>query len=387
MITTNKYREALSGKIKNACINLCSNSIWAFAKIYLPKLFPLPPSIMHKEVSGLLVGCSSNRNKRIVIAEPYQYQLSRLTCLAHILWAICYNKESFIAVVSLEQEVSKDLLRTIKLELTNNKKIKQDFPHAFGRNYARWNHNEIITRNNIKLVTAELTLPKGKCPESDYFGYKYEKPSLIIFDDLTYNEKFEHNPYTHQKSTRYFLLVEDEIAERKMKIYDDLMDIITIHSDSNTNVLITGSMTDCCSAIATIIEEPKEGNWIYKSYPAVLKYAENQDLWYQWLKILADQLEYCNRTGLAAANYFYQDHKQEMLKGAQVLWHEFEDYYSLMEYRYFGGKKAEEDFDCRKQNCSYDQYILKHEADPFGHIFQTYLIHTLKGNKISRRKL
>jgi hypothetical protein len=159
-MTETNYIKGLSGKLKHTRQKVCAESVWAFAKNYLPDMFQLPPSIMHTEVSELLVTCSSERNKRIAVAEPYMYELSQLTCLAYTLWSICYQKESFIIIISVNHKQSEELLDLIKLELISNQKLRKDFPEAVGKNKLLWRRNELVTPNEIKLVTAGMNQEK-----------------------------------------------------------------------------------------------------------------------------------------------------------------------------------------------------------------------------------
>lgn len=49
-----KHRPYILHSIKHTRREVCSEHVLVFAKNYLPEVFHLPPSFMHKEVSVLL---------------------------------------------------------------------------------------------------------------------------------------------------------------------------------------------------------------------------------------------------------------------------------------------------------------------------------------------
>ncbi|MFC1653023.1 hypothetical protein ACFL3F_04820, partial [Planctomycetota bacterium] len=55
-----------------------------------------------------------------------------------------------------------------------------------------------------------------------------------------------------------------------------------------------------------------------------------------------------------AARRFFDDHKEKMLKGTQVLWPEHENYYDLMVYQQRYGKG---EFMLRKQNKKASHWV------------------------------
>jgi hypothetical protein len=287
---------------------------------------------MHTEVSELLITCSKDRNKRIAIAEPYGYQLNRLTCLAYTLWAICYQKETFIAIISVNHKQSEELLDSIKLELVSNKKLRADFPEAVGKNKLLWRRNELITRNEIKLVAA------GMNQRNRLFRFNAKKPSLMIFDNI--DDSFGIVIYEH-----------------KTEMYNKVMEAISRNSGNNTNVLATGNISDCRSPLYNLIIRQSDKNWIGKKYKA-FDWTDNQRLWDRWGGIYKGSWEYYYRTGPDAAKRFYEDHKEAMLADTKVLWPEYEDYYSIMKYY----NDVEYDiFRCEKLNDPYDP-VMKRRA-------------------------
>jgi len=93
----------------------------------------------------------------------------------------------------------------------------------------------------------------------------------------------------------------------------------------------------------------------------VQSWAENQGLWNRWKSIYEGRLSYSNEKGRSAAKRFFEDHKEAMLAGSRVLWPEYEDYYTLMEYKLAEGDKV---FASQKQNDPYNPNPGKGYNDP-----------------------
>ena len=173
-----KHKPYILQSLKRTRRKVCSETVLVFAKNYLPEVFQLPSSIMHKEVSVLLKGLINKRGKRLAFAGPYDYGLSDLTCLAYVLSNICYEREPFIVIISPVSKQAEETLDAIKTELISNEKLQNDFSEATGKNKRHWQSGEVITRNGIKLLAVGLNQRKH-C-----YRYKGKKPSLIIFDNI-----------------------------------------------------------------------------------------------------------------------------------------------------------------------------------------------------------
>jgi len=132
-------------------------SLYAFAQIYLPAHFNLPPSAMHKELFILLEQATEKRNLHIAVAAPRGHAKSTVVSLAHALWCICYGLEQHIVLISNTGDQAVDLLATIKNELESNPLLIQDFPEVaeppdIKPGPERWRKNDIITRNGRKVI-------------------------------------------------------------------------------------------------------------------------------------------------------------------------------------------------------------------------------------------
>mgnify|MGYP001143082443 CR=1 FL=1 len=166
-----KHKPYILRSLKHTRREVCSEHVLVFAKIYLPEVFQLPSSIMHKEVSVLLKWLINERGKRLAFAGPYDYGLSDLTCLAYVLSNICYEREPFIVIISPVSKQAEETLDAVKTELISNEKLQKDFSEATGKNKRHWQSGKVITRNGIKLLAVGLNQRKH-C-------YRYKGLSLI----------------------------------------------------------------------------------------------------------------------------------------------------------------------------------------------------------------
>src|SRR5690606_3069177 len=76
--------------------------------------------------------------------------------------------------------------------------------------------------------------------------------------------------------------------------------------------------------------------WKKLFFKAVYDFSDSP-LWEQWEKIYTDLT---NTNHMEDANKFFEQHKEEMLEGTEVLWPEKNDYYYLMKKKIDNGEQA-----------------------------------------------
>jgi len=302
----------------------------AFCQLYLAHHFPVAPSSMHREVSGLVVEASAKRGARVAIAAPRGYAKTTLICLAYTLWCLVRKSDPFIVLISNTADQAVQLLANLKKELEDNPMILADFPEVAepqGRRPSpkRWREKEIRTRNEV-LITV---LGAGQRLRGRKHGK--DRPSLIILDDV------EAEQEAHSQDLR---------VKRKEWFQKAVLKAGT----TETNILVAGTLLHYDSLLANLVGignlAPQPG-WTTRRYKAVINWAEDQALWQRWENIYAQRAEHEALTGPEAARAFYVANEAKMLEGAQVLWPERESYLQLMEMRLIEGRAS---FDSEKQN-------------------------------------
>jgi len=326
-----KHNQFFKNEVAKLRIASAEDSIWAFARRYLPDDFNLPPSTMHKEMAELFKNASQSRCKRIAIAGPRLYKQSELACLVYVLWSICFGKEAFILLVGDTLQQACEQLTIIKDNLETNPYLLQDFPEATGKNTKSWQAKYFTSRNGVKVQATGLT------QEPQVFIYKGKRPSLIIFDTMQ-----EYLP--HEEN-------------RFMSDMEYLENILKHSCSTETNVIVVGTIMHRLSILLKLFR--LKPDWIGKRYQAIISEALNQPLWGQWQAIFNNEMDYEGNKGPQSAEVFFNNNKDAMLEGAKALWPEYENYHKLMEIKL--SMMDNERFNCEKQNSPKDPFAAKRE--------------------------
>ena len=336
MLNRNRLNK-LDKDISLLSVEVCKNSVWHFARRYLPNIFDFTPCGMHLEICSFLKDVSEARNAKIAIAGPKDYYHPELIIVANVLWSICFEKESYLLLVSATSEQAHDILSQVKDELESNVLLKRDFPKIAGKNPRYWRRNGIITRNDIKIRTVGLN------QKVSYRRYQHKLPSLVIFDLL------QDHP------------ADFDIEKKFHADFDRFQHLTNKPSDPNMNLVAVGTMMHAQSILARICSPSvkdllrlMEKKWDTHVYKAILSEAENQELWKECQSIYLCDSTYKDDYGDESAKQFFKDHEQQMLVGSGVLWPEKEDYYALKCLEIKIGRKQ---FRCEKQNTTYNTII------------------------------
>lgn len=281
-----------------------------FGRAYLPHYFTRKSPDFHRDLNklwsdGVLKGLNPYKdNKKInkqpgckrVTAAPRGHAKSTNLTFKDTLHAIVYQYKNFIAILSDSSDQAEGFLGDIKTELEENPRIREDFGNLQGKT---WTESEFLTNTNIKVIG----IGSGK----KIRGRKHRnwRPDLIILDDIE-NDENVNTPEQRKKLANWFYKA------------------VSKAGDTYTDIVYIGTMLHYDSLLAKVLKNPS-----YKSvkYKAILSFAKNQDLWNMWETIYTD-LE--NEAHEEDAKKFFEDNKEEMLEGTEVLWEEKLNYYDLM---------------------------------------------------------
>jgi predicted phage terminase large subunit-like protein len=338
-----KYNSQISADISRQRREIGALSPQHFAKVYLQHHCRLPFSRMHEELFGLLKKATDQRNFRLAVAAPRGHAKSTAVSLVYVLWCICYGTEQYIVIISNTADQSVDLLKTIKDELESNPLLIQDFPHVteppgLKPGPERWRMNDIITRNEIKVIAL------GAGQKIRGRKHKQYRPTLIILDDIE-NEMD---------------VTSAEQRESKMAWFKKA--VLKAGTTALTNVIVVGTLLHFDSLLSQLLDGRTIPGWTARKYQAVESWSENESLWQHWQNIYTYQAERHGLAGPAAAKDFYQANRDKMLEGTEVLWPQREDYYQLMEIRLTDGRAS---FDSEKQNEPVDPQSCTFDINKF----------------------
>lgn len=319
--------ELLSNALREQQRDLATRSLRAFGRLYLPHHFTKPPSRMHEELYQMLDGLHQRPGARIAIAAPRGNAKSTLISLAYVLWSVVCGHHRFIVLISDTADKAAEFLEHIKHELVHNDRLVADYPEVCepGRKmprFPRWRNNEIVTNNGIKITA----LGYGQ----NIRGRRHveNRPDLIILDDVETRE----NTLT---------------PEARHKVDDWFNKSILKAGTKATQVLVVGTIQHYDALLARLTNGMRSPFWDGRVFRAVIRWPQRPELWQTWAGILHGRGEHEGPSGLEAAAAFFSLHREAMLAGAEVLWPERENYYTLMLMRESDGPAS---FDSEMQN-------------------------------------
>src|SRR5690606_3621329 len=141
------------------------------------------------------------------------------------------------------------------------------------------------------------------------------RPSLIVCDDLQ-NDGHMISANQREGSRRWF--------------HGTLLKAGT----PETNILNLATALHRDALAMELLTTP---GWRSRVFRAIQEWPERSDLWNQW-EALYSQVG--SDQSIAAANAFYEEHREEMNRGARLLWPEVEDLPTLMQMRLESGRTA-----------------------------------------------
>lgn len=308
-------------KARKERIDRAEKDLEYFGQTYFPHYITSPSSALHKYICSqfprlILKSIEIGVGDREADAAPRGNAKSTWTTLILPLWCAAFKYRQFTLIVSETNAQALDFISFIKAELETNERLAQDFPNLCGEGPV-WRADAVITRNGIKL--------RGVGAGQKLRGMRHgsKRPDLVIGDDLENDESVE-SPEQRKQLEKWFFKALMKIGQK------------------NTVYIVIGTVLHYASLLSTLLNKP---GWKGRKFKSVLRYS-NSPLWEKWESKFAE-LALGKEEAEAAADEFFKAHREEMLKGAEVLWPEVEDYYYLMKMRISDGPAY---FDSEKQN-------------------------------------
>uniref|UniRef100_A0A6M3JYA4 Putative homing endonuclease n=1 Tax=viral metagenome TaxID=1070528 RepID=A0A6M3JYA4_9ZZZZ len=113
-----------------------------------------------------------------------------------------------------------------------------------------------------------------------------------------------------------------------------------------TDFFIVGTVLGKDSLLNALLDSSEYPEWKSRRFAAVEKFSTSP-LWDEWAQIYSDRF---NINSEEDALKFFEEHKEEMLEGVEILWPEGDPYYDLMVLKYF----RRSSFETEKQNSPFD---------------------------------
>lgn len=192
---------------------MCKHSPLLFALCYLRPHVSMPDgnvalSEFHVEMATAAKRWARDdvgpKEIRDAWAAPRESGKSTMLFLALALWALAFAHRKFIVVYSDVEKTAKDHLKNLKLELSQNDKLRQDFPELceplkLGGRAAMNDSFGYLARSGVAIAVRGMN--------SATLGVKLRerRPDALFFDDI---EPKEGNYSAEQKEKRLTDLVE-----------------------------------------------------------------------------------------------------------------------------------------------------------------------------------
>jgi hypothetical protein len=296
----------------------------------LRKYFKLPLSTFHYWLTSRLQDLHRKRGSRIAVVAPRGSAKSTWVSLVYPLWSALHGYEPYIQIISDTQSQARLLLEAIKREIEDNPLLAQAYPAAVGRG-SPWGQDRIRLAN--KVVIEAL----GTCSKIRGRRNREERPSLIILDD----------PQNDQHVTS---------ATRRTQSWNWFNRAVLNAGTPDTNVLVVGTALhrECLA-----LKLADTAGWDATTFRALVRLPDRMDLWREWEEVYTHHDDPDHET---KARQFYEERRVQMNAGAELLWPEREDLYSLMSLRAAIGLAA---FASEKQGDPFDPSTCEWPLDYF----------------------
>jgi predicted phage terminase large subunit-like protein len=194
-MTQEALNKCLEGT-KQERVFLCENSFILFAIYYFSQYFKYPLAPYHYEMNKDLHDLMENKVREvawIMFRESGKTSFAKL----FVIWCIAYNKKRYINVDSFDKENAERILFDIAFELTNNKRLREDFGILFSKersiNDIKQNRiNNFVTENGIRIEAhSTQESVRGRI-------HLNQRPDFLIFDDIETNKTKDSEAYTKQ---------------------------------------------------------------------------------------------------------------------------------------------------------------------------------------------
>ncbi len=291
----------------------------AWGRTYLTDHFRSAPSKMHLWLGEQLDLLQEHRGAKLNVIGPRGGAKSTIATLCFVLHVAVEGWEPYIWIVSDTKNQARTHLENIRIELEDNELLARDYPHACGQG-PRWRSTTLELRNGTILESF------GTGQRLRGRRRRENRPTLIVCDDLQ-NDSHIVSAAQRDSSQQWF--------------HGTLLKAGT----KQTNIV---NLATALHRDALAMQLHNTPGWQSKKFRAIEQWPTHESLWSDWEEIYCD-LE--NPQSQALAHQFYQRHRHLMEAGAELLWPEVEDLYTLMKMRVEEGRTA---FEREKQSSPLD---------------------------------
>jgi len=289
----------------------------AFAKLYFPEEFTLDLAPIHREF------CRDGEElRRRALAGLPGLKLARAIPRGHSkstyysrlvpIHGFLYGWSPLTVLIGNNFTAGERLTKNIRDELDTNERILEDFePRG-----PVWQTNHLQGANGATIRS--FGVGSGAIRGVSRPG---RRPSLVIGDDLD-DDASVRSPVQLAANVEWFT-----------KAVLPLGDQVTF----TTSYIVVGTIIRSTSLMSHVLSLPDFQSIVQKG---VLRFADRSDLWDAWREWFIAEAKAGRKPVDPASDAFYQEHRDEMLRGTAVLWDRPDAYWHLMVYRLSSGERA-----------------------------------------------
>ena len=292
-----------------------SADLLTWGKRFLPEHFRVAPSAMQRWMAAELDTWRGGEGAKLNVVGPRGGAKSTLVTLTYVLRAAVEGRERYIWIVSDTRGQACAHLVNLRSELVENRRLRGAYPAAVKRGRV-WRESALSLGNGVSIEAY------GTGQQIRGRRHRANRPTLIVCDDLQ-NDAHAESAVRRERTRRWF--------------HGTLMKAGT----RRTNVINLGTALHREALAMELQETP---GWKSRRFQAVVCWPANMALWEEWTALYSDVEREDSRQ---EARRFYEARREEMERGAEVLWPAEEDLYALMCMRAESGRTA---FEREKQS-------------------------------------
>jgi len=283
----------------------------------------------HKEICALMDDVSNvHTNDKVAEAAPRSHAKSTYLSKAFPIREICYRKRKYEIIISETPAVSSANLDWIAMQLKGNAKLRADFgpllspkqqenPKDNSSEFIAWEPREDGTKKLLTKVEAAST---GQALRGR--NWNGVRPDLIICDDLEDIKSNAATPELRKKLKDWFSQTVVPLGDPRGKKTAFIYMGTTVHHEALL-VDVLYNRSDFKSRV----------------YRAVIEWPERMDLW-EACRLVYKDPDRSKEERVKEALALYEMNREEMDRGAVVLWPEAQPIWKLMTWKWDNGSKA-----------------------------------------------
>lgn len=316
-------QEQILEQARQSRIEAGRKSLLEFGKIYLSHHCTLEASPLHEFLAERFQQMvESPHPERTATAAPRGNAKTTWTSVIGSLWCLCYERKSFVVLISDTTTQAEGNLEAIREELEGNPLLLADFGDLVGdplKDGRTWTKQRIVTTKGAQISC----YGSGKSLRGIKRGAA--RPDLLIADDL---ENSEHVLTPGQR--------------KKLEAWWS-KDATKLAGPGGMDVFVVGTILHYDSLLSSLLSNP---GYLGRKFKAISSWPTRSDLWETWEAIFTD-LSREEPDRKREARSFYESNRAEMEEGSSILWPSGDPLYSLMATYVTDGPAS---FDSEKQN-------------------------------------